>query len=61
MRIARTLHGIVPDTDLLDIISSLGAKDEKACDFYERESFRPFPDQPMKLFRPMTDIRRLFE
>jgi GNAT superfamily N-acetyltransferase len=37
------------------------AKNENARRFYERESFLPFPDQPMKLFRPMTDIRRLFE
>ncbi len=37
------------------------AKDESARRFYERESFLPLPDQPMKLFRPMADIRRLFE
>jgi GNAT superfamily N-acetyltransferase len=37
------------------------AKDDNARRFYERESFLPFPDQPMKLFRPMADIRRLFE
>ena len=37
------------------------AKDEAARRFYERESFLPFPDQPMKLFRPMADIRRLFD
>jgi GNAT superfamily N-acetyltransferase len=36
-------------------------KDENAHRFYERESFLPFPDQPLKLFRPMADIRRLFE
>jgi len=37
------------------------AKDENARRFYERESFLPFPEQPMKLFRPMVDIRKLFE
>jgi GNAT superfamily N-acetyltransferase len=37
------------------------AKDENARRFYERESFLPFLDQPMKLFRPMADIRRLFD
>lgn len=37
------------------------AKDENARRFYERESFLPFPDHPMKLFRPMADIRRLFD
>ncbi len=36
------------------------AKDDNARRFYERESFLPFPDQPMKLFRPMADIARLF-
>jgi GNAT superfamily N-acetyltransferase len=37
------------------------AKDEAARRFYERESFLSFPDQPMKLFRPMADIAKLFE
>ena len=37
------------------------AKDDGARRFYERESFLPLPDQPMKLFRPMVDIRRLFD
>lgn len=37
------------------------AKDDSARRFYERESFLPLPDQPMKLFRPMADIRTLFE
>lgn len=37
------------------------AKDESARRFYERESFLPFPDQPLKLFRPMADIAELFK
>jgi GNAT superfamily N-acetyltransferase len=37
------------------------AKDESARRFYERESFLSFPDQPLKLFRPMADIRRLID
>ena len=37
------------------------AKDENARRFHERESFLALPDQPMKLFRPMADIRRLFD
>ena len=36
------------------------AKDENARRFYQRESFLPFPDQPMKLFLPMADIAQLF-
>ncbi|MBW7921423.1 MAG: GNAT family N-acetyltransferase [Rubellimicrobium sp.] len=36
------------------------AQDANARCFYERESFLPFPDQPMKLFRPMSDIAALF-
>jgi GNAT superfamily N-acetyltransferase len=37
------------------------AKDDAARRFYERESFLPFPDQPMKLFRPRADIAKLFK
>lgn len=37
------------------------AKDENARRFYERESFLPFPDQPLKLFQPMADIAELFK
>lgn len=37
------------------------AKDERARSFYEREGFSVFPDQPLKLFRPMAEIRKLFE
>jgi GNAT superfamily N-acetyltransferase len=37
------------------------AIDENARRFYERESFLPFPGQPMKLFRPLADIAKLFE
>jgi GNAT superfamily N-acetyltransferase len=37
------------------------ANDEGARRFYELESFLPLLDQPMKLFRPMADIRRLFK
>jgi GNAT superfamily N-acetyltransferase len=37
------------------------AKDDDARRFYERESFLPLPDQPMRLFRPMADIRQLFK
>lgn len=36
------------------------AKDDNARRFYEREGFVPFPDRPMKLFRPMADIAVLF-
>jgi GNAT superfamily N-acetyltransferase len=36
------------------------AKDAVARRFYQRESFLPLADQPMKLFRPVADIKRLF-
>jgi GNAT superfamily N-acetyltransferase len=36
-------------------------KDEAARRFYERESFLPLLDEPMKLFRPMADLARLFK
>lgn len=37
------------------------AKDDDARRFYERESFLPFPERPLKLFRPMADIAELFK
>jgi GNAT superfamily N-acetyltransferase len=37
------------------------AKDGAARRFYELESFLPFPDTQTKLFRPITDIAKLFE
>ncbi len=37
------------------------AKDEAARRFYQRESFIEFPDQPMKLFLPITEIANLFK
>jgi GNAT superfamily N-acetyltransferase len=37
------------------------AKDEAARRFYERESFLPLPDQPLRLFRPIADIAKLFD
>ena len=37
------------------------AKDQAARRFYERESFLPFPDQPLRLFRPIADVQKLFE
>lgn len=37
------------------------AKDEAARLFHARESFLPFPDHSMKLFRPMADIAKLFD
>jgi GNAT superfamily N-acetyltransferase len=37
------------------------AKDDAARSFYEREGFLSLPDRPLKLFRPMADIQRLFE
>ncbi len=36
------------------------AMDDAARRFYERESFLSFPETPMKLFRPMADIEKLF-
>ena len=37
------------------------AKDDAARRFYERESFLPFADQPLRLFRSMVDIAKLYE
>lgn len=37
------------------------AKDESAADFYRREGFLPFPQEPMRLFLPMATIRKAAE
>ena len=37
------------------------AKDDGARRFYEQEGFISLPDQVLKMFRPMAEIRRLFE
>ena len=47
-------------SDIATFAMIVDAKDEAARRLYEWESFLPFPDQPMKLFRPMADIKRLF-
>lgn len=47
-------------SDIASFAIVVDAKDESARRFYERESFLPFPDHPMKLFRPMADIAELF-
>jgi GNAT superfamily N-acetyltransferase len=48
-------------SEIASFVVIVDAKDENARRFYERESFLPFPDQPMKLFRPMADVRWLFD
>lgn len=37
------------------------ARDAAARRFYERESFQPFPDHPMRLFLPIAQVASLFE
>lgn len=37
------------------------AKDEIACAFYEHHQFIPFPEQPQRLYLPMTTIAKLFD
>lgn len=37
------------------------AKDDTARRFYERESFLPLLDEPLKLFRPVADLAKLFK
>ncbi len=47
-------------SEIASFVVVVDAKDEPAKRFYERESFLPFPGQPLKLFRPMADIAALF-
>ncbi len=51
----RSLH-----SEIASFAVIVEAKDDAARRFYEREGFLAFPDQPMKLFRPMADIAPLF-
>jgi GNAT superfamily N-acetyltransferase len=48
-------------SEIASLAVIVDAKDDNARRFYQRESFLPFPDQPMKLFRPMADIAQLFK
>jgi GNAT superfamily N-acetyltransferase len=57
--LADALHRAVL-SEIASFAVVVDAKDEAARRFYERESFLPFPDQPMKLFRPMADLRAVF-
>lgn len=58
--LADALHRAVR-SEIASFAIVVDAKDANAQRFYERESFLPFPDQPMKLFRPMADIAALFK
>ncbi|MGO9007116.1 MAG: hypothetical protein ACLQIQ_03300 [Beijerinckiaceae bacterium] len=52
----RSVSGeIVPFAVIVD------AKDDAARRFYQRESSLPFPDHPMRLFRPMADLAGPFK
>jgi hypothetical protein len=58
--LADALHRAVR-SEIASFAVIVDAKDEAARQFYLRESFLPLPDQPMKLFRPMEDVAKLFE
>jgi len=58
--LADALHRSVR-SEIASFAVIVDAKDDNARRFYERESFLPLPDHPMRLFRPMADIRRLFD
>jgi GNAT superfamily N-acetyltransferase len=57
--LADALHRAVR-SEIASFAVIVDAKDDGARAFYVREGFLPFPDQPMKLFRPMADIEQLF-
>lgn len=58
--LADALYRIV-QSEIASFAVIVEAKDDNARRFYERESFLPLPDQPMKLFRPIADIEKLFK
>lgn len=57
--LANALHRAA-GSEIASFAVIVDAKDDSARRFYLRESFLPLPDQPLKLFRPMADIRKLF-
>ncbi len=58
--LADALHRAVR-SEIASFAVVVDAKDEAARRFYERESFLPLLDQPMRLYRPLVDIAKLFE
>lgn len=58
--LADALHRAVR-SEIASFAIIVDAKDESARRFYERESFLPFPDRPMKLFRSTADVAALFK
>ncbi len=57
--LADALHRAVR-SEIASFAVVVDAKDEAARRFYE-ESFLPLLDQPMRLYRPLVDIAKLFE
>jgi GNAT superfamily N-acetyltransferase len=58
--LADALHRCVRN-EIASFAVIVDAKDGAARRFYERESFLPLLDQPMKLYRPTAEIAKLFE
>ncbi len=58
--LADALHRVVR-SEIASFAVVVDAKDEAVRRFYERESFLPLLDQPMKLYRPTAEISKLFE
>jgi GNAT superfamily N-acetyltransferase len=58
--LADALHRVTR-SEIASFAVVVDAKDDGARWFYEREGFVPLLDQPMKLFRPLADIKKLFE
>jgi GNAT superfamily N-acetyltransferase len=58
--LADALHRAVR-SEIASFAVVVDAKDAAALRFYQREGFLAFSDQPMKLFRPMADIAKLFK
>jgi GNAT superfamily N-acetyltransferase len=48
-------------SEIASFAAVVDAKDDTARRFYERESFLPLLDEPMKLFRPVADLVKLFK
>lgn len=53
-------RALVASRDVGSVAVVVEAIDQAAAEFYGRYGFRPFPDQPRRLFLPMAVIEPLF-
>jgi ribosomal protein S18 acetylase RimI-like enzyme len=53
-------RALAASREVASVAVVVDAKDDNAVSFYRRYGFVSFPDQPRRLFLPMTVIEQLF-